>query len=619
MKKLLKPIVSTLLALSLITPMALSITAQPDVTQYTIPAGESAEFTCANGSSRELRIIEGEPVLITCHEDGTATVEPLPSETASATDTPTDVSTDSPSETATEAHAHTETATDAPTSTEAATATQTQTASATASMTDTLTPSFTASPTATASKTKTMTPSFTPSSTNTATFTPSRTPTRTPTLTPTLGATATPTSQGSFVAFPGAPLCPDHGGEHPLFLFHTVWDSARGCHYDHEHGQNPFTPEVAAAFPGMNLLELLCGNQVSHCNPSGPMEPTHKHGGYKWQVDTAAPKGCQIGFEDGNIAVKSYAIQFHAFGRQDVEHEARNHSSVALLALCRPDNPNDVGYLFVSQLQEYGQRLMQYQGWPMPYLDRFLPEYISPRGPYFTTECFGPGFTFIDVDGQPRSVVCRDAAGNSNNNNTIWTSKPTGNGPRPITPGPFRMLFRGRDNYQRVDVTDRVHPFTWRWVCGEENYNPTGCRFNSSTMTIHEVMGDIPAYWDNVPGWDTDPRPGRITAQGFLTRFGDRDGDTNRNGRIDANETPVCTAAVGLDCQPIKMIGAFVGRYSTDLCDPDKCSNPTPENTPERDIYFCNGVPCSEWIRNAAGNPVINPAAVPSGWIGSEN
>ena len=42
-------------------------------------------------------------------------------------------------------------------------------------------------------------------------------------------------------------------------MFHSLWDSDRGCHYDHEHGQNPFTPEVAATFPGFDLRELIGG------------------------------------------------------------------------------------------------------------------------------------------------------------------------------------------------------------------------------------------------------------------------------------------------------------------------------------------------------------------------
>src|SRR5262245_33863003 len=32
--------------------------------------------------------------------------------------------------------------------------------------------------------------------------------------------------------FPDAPLCPDSGEAHDNNLFHTLWDSTRGCHYD---------------------------------------------------------------------------------------------------------------------------------------------------------------------------------------------------------------------------------------------------------------------------------------------------------------------------------------------------------------------------------------------------
>lgn len=399
-----------------------------------------------------------------------------------------------------------------------------------------------------------------------------------------------------------------------------MWDSERGCHYDHEHGENPFAPEVAAAFPDFNLLELLCFNEVGHCNPSSPMENVvvgGKHGGFKWQVDLANPNGplpvCVPGFEDGTIAVKAYAIQFHAHGRQSLEHEVRNHSSVALLAFCKGGNSNDVGYMFVGQLQEYGQRVMPYQGFVMPYPDNFQPQYISPRGPYFTTECekadgnpSGPDYTFVDLDGVTRQVDCRDAGDRLNNNNTIWTSKPTQSGgprERPQTPIQFRMLFRGRDNYQHVNMTgldtlaELVHPFPWVFVCGFDVYNPVGCRYNSSTFTIHEIMGDIPSSWDNLPGFDINPVVGRITTDGvkYVNRFGTQ---------INFS----CTQAGGLDCQPIQLVNAFVGRYSSELS-VDKVSNPTPGNTPERDVYFCRGVPCSEG----------DMGAVPSGWIGSEN
>lgn len=402
----------------------------------------------------------------------------------------------------------------------------------------------------------------------------------------------------------GAPLCPDHSNS----KFHTLWDSSRGCHYDHEHGTSPFKSEVAAAFPDFDLPVLLGGVGVGHTNPSSPAENTVKHGGFKWQVDIDQPNGrlaeCVQGFEDGTIAVKSYAIQYHVFGRQDIEHEARTHSSAVLLSFCKDGNPNDVGYMYVTQLQEYGQRVMPYQGMTLTYPNSFTPQYISPRGPYFTNECEGEDTTYVDVDGSIRIVDCRDRGDTRNNNNSIWTSKPTqSSGPRerPETSKLFRLLFRIRDAYQRMDINDLVHPFTWDFVCGDTvTYNPVGCRFNNSTDTIHEVMGDIPELWDTCEaapctGLDTDPRDNRITMTAFVTRYG----DLNLS----------CTAP-GTDCHPLKLVGAFVGRYSSEVS-VAKVSNPDPGNTPERDIYFCpvNGVVCSE----------TSPGAVPSGWIGSEN
>lgn len=404
---------------------------------------------------------------------------------------------------------------------------------------------------------------------------------------------ATPSPQGSVQPYPSAPLCSDHGSEHDNSLFHELWDSTRGCHYDHEHGQNPFTPEIASAFPGFNLRELLGNVGIGHTNPSSPAENVAKHGGFKWQVDVAAPQGCLTGFEGGTVAIDAYAIQFHAFGRQDIEHEARNHSSAILLRQCKSDNPSDKGYIYVTQLQEYGVRVMPYQGMVLPYPDNFLPIWDGRRGQYFTTECFGADFSVTDPNRGSILVDCRPAYNDQTNNLTIWTSKITGRGERPPGSTLFTLLFRGRDNYQRMDGADLVHPFTWRFVCGGLTFNPAGCRYNSSTMTIHEIAGRIPAAWDNLAGFDRDTRPGRITADGFVTRFGDLN--------------LACTAP-GTDCHPIKLVGAFVGMYSSEIS-AVKVSNPTPLDTPERDIYLCNGVPCSE----------TSPGAIPSGWIGSEN
>jgi len=358
-----------------------------------------------------------------------------------------------------------------------------------------------------------------------------------PTVTP-AGPAATPSGPG--VPYPGAPLCPDSCHAHDYGQFHTLWDAARGCHYDHEHGADPFTADVAAAFPGFDLRKLLGSVAIGHTNPSSAMENTHKHGGMKWQVDLAAPQGCATGFEGGNIAVDAYAIQFHAFGAQSVEFEARQHSTTGLLRQCAPGNPSDKGYVFFNQLQEYGERCLPYQGLTLPYPDNFQTPYDCARGPYFTTDGVGP------CDGcRPSRQFVLD---HNLNANSIWTSKPTGSGARPPGSTLFNLLFRVRDTPQLFDANDMTHPFSWLWLCsadGGATFAPVaGCRFNNSTVTIHEVAGRLPAAWDNLAGFDTDSRVGRLTAEGYVTHFG--------------TLNPRCTAP-GVDCHPIQLYQAFVG------------------------------------------------------------
>ena len=395
----------------------------------------------------------------------------------------------------------------------------------------------------------------------------------------------------SIAPFPSAPLCPDTGEAHDTTKFHRLWDASRGCHYDHEHGRNPFSPRVAAAFPGFDLKALLGGVEIGHTNPSSPMENTHKHGGFKWQVSSNAPQGCAVGFEGGTVAVDAYAIQYHALGMHSVEFEARNHSTASLLRQCKPDNPADKGYIYVVQLQEYGQRVSPYQGTVLPYPDTPQPRYGSGFGPYITTDCVGAGL--------PDCRVSISQIRNRNlNANSVWTSKPTGfstmtGGVRPPTSRLFRLLFRVRDNYQVFDSSDLVHPFTWVFICGGADFVAEACRWNNSTTTIHEIAGRVPASWDGLAGFDRDSRRGRITAEGYVTRF----------GRLDLS----CVTP-GDNCYPIKMVGAFVGLYSSELS-VDKVSDPTPADTPERDIYFCNGIRCRE----------TSPGSIPSGWIGEGN
>jgi hypothetical protein len=346
---------------------------------------------------------------------------------------------------------------------------------------------------------------------------------------------------------------------------------------------------VAAAFPGFDLHALLGHVGVGHTNPSSPMENTMKHGGMKWDVTLQHSDGC-AGREGVPTGVDALVVQYHTFGNYSIEFEARIHSAVGLLRQCRVTDPSDKGYIFVTQHQDYGQRTSPYQGTILPYPDTPLEAYDPAREPYLSVDCFNgappcnryPSYSF---------VIKRQPAANS-----TWISEP-----QFIDGGSelFALLFRARDTYQMLNAADLTYPFTFHWLCSQDGgltfWPVPGCKYNNSTTRVHEVTGEIPKAWDNLPGFDTDPRPGRITAEGFVTRFG------------VLNQS---CAAPGPDCHPIKMVAAFTGEYGSafDLTAQDVGSF-VPLNLPERDIYFCGGQVC------AAGDP----GAVPSGWIGPNN
>lgn len=344
-------------------------------------------------------------------------------------------------------------------------------------------------------------------------------------------------------------------------------------------------------FPGFNLLALTGGVGVGHTNLSSPMENTHKHGGFKWQVTPQHPQGC-AGLEGRLNGVNGSVVQYHAFGNYSIEAETRTHTAMALLRMCHEGNPNDYGYLYTTQFQDYGQRVVPYQGDVYPYPDAPQPGYDGRLGPYLTIDCIG-----VVPGNEGRCRLSRDyVISRRLNANTNWSSKPTGRS-GVVGSTLFQLFFRARDTYQLIDWFDRTHPFTFVWICSADGgltYDPNGCRYNNTTTQVHEIAGEIPSSWDNLSGFDTDSRVGRVTATGYTTRYG----VLNRS----------CTAA-GTDCHPVKMVNAMVGTYGSLIYFTDgKGSNLGPLY-PERDIYFCNGRVCGD---NDAG-------AVASGWVGPNN
>jgi hypothetical protein len=388
--------------------------------------------------------------------------------------------------------------------------------------------------------------------------------------------------------YPSAPVCVDHDTS----VFHTLWNEDFGCHYDHEHGTNPFTSSVNSTFPDFDLYALLGNVQMGHTNPSSPMENTHKHGGFKWDIMLDNPHGCVGGFEGAAYCISSAVIQYHNFGDYSMEMEAHLHSASALIKICRPATPTDCGYMYTVQHEEFGQRITPYQGTVISYPDNFVPAYGSGFGQYFSIDC-------VD-DILPTIAQCRPSiifiTSRKIAVNSVWTSKPTSSTPlAPRPPGSkiLKILFRVRDLYQVFDWNDSTYPFTFRFLCGDATYNPAGCRYNNTTSKVHELAGTIPTAWDNLDGFDTNPIVGRITADGFTDAFG--------------TLNPACVIA-GEGCFPIRLVNMFVGNYGDYLL-LTKPSNTSPVTNPSRNIWFCGAVQCDE----------TSTGAVPSGWVGAEN
>lgn len=442
--------------------------------------------------------------------------------------------------------------------------------------TETPTPSLTDTPTETPSDTPTPTPTDTP----TETLTPTPTETVTPTSIPTNTPTATPVAP-----YPSAPLC---AGEHNHSEFHTLWNSADGCHYNHEHGQYPFTQSVADTFPGFDLFALLGSVEVGHTNPSSEMENTHKHGGMKWDVTLSHTKGCTGGI-GAPIGVNALVLHYHAFGDYSIEFESRVHSALALLRQCKTSNPTDYGYVFVNQFQDYGQRITPYQGIVLPYPDTPNPAYPAANVPYFSVSCLGnvpqcrPSIPYVF---QKNADAFSTWFSNGFPNQTIGS---------PL----FGIELRVRDNYQLLDYSDLTYPFTFKWLCSSDGgltYAAlAGCRYNNSTTRVHGVRGEIPASWDNLVSFDSNPTLGRITAEGFVTHYG---------------VLNVACTEPGIDCHPIKMVNAFTGKYISQFALVAGKASQAPENLPERDICFTSvGILIS----------CDSSGAISSGWIGAEN
>lgn len=451
---------------------------------------------------------------------------------------------------------------------------------------------FTATPTPTRTQTQvpTLTPIPTSSPTRTQTLTPTRTSTNTA-VSPQPSATKTATvvvptvtQPGSVPPFLGAPLCSTHD---PM-VYHGLWDYARGCHYDHEHG-----------FDIQNMGEQyfgewgsLWGGEWMYPFESSPVEnlPASqggKHPGmkgiYNDQSMSMPPCGQWDAWDGGisdNCLVAVRGL-IHVVG-SILDFTTPIHSGFVEYYICHKDMTG-CGVVRIGGLIDWGgvqsepygsARYRPIQGYNLPTFAIDFGAGVG-RGLSYTFNTpndihYNSGEPYIFGRLYQDWALPQYRAGYVNPTDT-WSSNDLDCNPLqgvPCNDGKnayYHLLYAVADSWTLVDPVDMR---TVHFLCEDDK----PCKFNGSYTGINEAGVRVLPLMDGLDG----------AVDGFVTW----------HGWSDSYGTPLLTSSCvtpSINCVPMEFVHAPVGvahMKTSDLCE---CYYQ------EHDILF-NGQ-TSNWIK----------------------
>jgi len=383
------------------------------------------------------------------------------------------------------------------------------------------------------------------------------TPTNTP-LPPTPTSTAAPPTSTPVVSttpVAGAPLCQSHDPT----VWHGLWDSNRGCHYDHEHGINPAVMSTVFGPWGAQWG----GQQISY-----PWQTFHtmdgvthyendtKHGGYKiWAGWLTASSDNNLNIAQAQTRIVAARYEHHAKGGNDPS--VRKHSFFSEFLVCQfgaiTGTTNGLYDLAKIDLSRCG--IVRVGGWDdygyahVPYKTSFAktdptpgtefglpwpPQQSIHSDPYRAARPCNEGSDKWEND-WAQCKTCGQVSDLGRDNWQLWTTQPGGG--------------YGSHPYGGLHVIrfDAPTCFVSQGGIAVEQYidqqvgHPT--RFNNTEHSPFRLWAGVPASWD---GTATDADGKR---DGFVT-FG---GYTTPNGAL-AN-----CAAPGPDCVPFQLQNVPVG------------------------------------------------------------
>ncbi len=297
------------------------------------------------------------------------------------------------------------------------------------------------------------------------------------------------------------PPCPPE--LHDKNVWHGLVNHEWGCHYDHEHKDNPH-----AVNDIFGPVSVAIGQEISYpwqTVGAHGAENEHKHGGYGWLVRRDMP--CLENGTGGCIT--DFRAQYHAI-MAPAGATTRVHSFWMEARACRTDNPTQCGILRTGGWLDYGVLLVDGVHVPLP---------VDPPG--------GP----FPAEHRPARLHCVENSHTCGASHGIWYSEqynPETGEPGAVLP---QLAIATDDAWSKINPWN---PSEFVPFC--ENGQ---CRFNNSVMEAHLLSFYLPLQLDT----DED---GIINLNAF----------TDQWGKI----APDCVAA-GPACIPIQVQNLPLGHY----------------------------------------------------------
>jgi hypothetical protein len=362
--------------------------------------------------------------------------------------------------------------------------------------------------------------------------------------TPTTAGPVPTRPSGGSAPYPGAPLCPSHDPR----VYHSLWDSARGCHYDHHHGDDPHALDDLL---GTDLFAKM-GGEISYpwqTSSQAGLENDLKHAGYFWHVRRDIP--C-----DGvpSPCISAFRVLVH-------QHPTDRDATVQYHSYAFEFRTSDGGYGLFGGWADFG--------------DLHAPEgtvVLNVPDNHDSYRGGGAGrHKQHAVEGGPRAP------------SFIWYGASRGlppgqNGPR----GFVTLSVSIQDPW---DWTDPANPSrTDDYVC-HGHVSADACRSNGTNMRPHLMGFNVDTRF---PFIDADGN-GQVDFEGYADRYGQPYPDGGG------------CSAYGVDCAPVVMRGLRYG-YNYETADVA-----TALSSRDHDIYFCNGAPCAPRDRGARSSGWSQP------------